>query len=186
MVWSLIQACADAIKASRRSDPGQRTCLTFLVSGLLFGIDTASIEEIVPCGIMAVPRDKPHFLRGFFRHGGRMVPIVDLARRYSDHVTEIGGRTCIVIVSLDSLKPRKHGHRHEIGILVDEVRGLTEFDLHELKPLPETFRRTLTLEIVDGLMQLPRDLLIVLGIQRLLKGEEAQELLWYYEQMDAE
>lgn len=177
MVLALIQACANAIKSSRKAGPAGRTCLTFLLSGNLFAVDTIHLKEIVRCGILAVPRDKPQFLRGFFRHAGRMLPIVDLARRYSDHLTEVGGRTCIVIVDM--------GQGVEVGILVDEVRGLIEFDKTTLKPLPDMFRRMLTFEIVDGLLQSPRDMLIVLGIQRLLAADEVKELRYYCEQMNA-
>lgn len=178
MVLSLIQACADAIRTSRKTGLKQRTCLTFLLSGNLFGIDTVHLKEIVRCGILAVPRDKPYFIRGFFRHEGRMLPIVDLARRYSDHLTEVAGRTCIVIVELGAKK-------QEVGILVDEVRGLAEFENSDLKPLPDMFRRMMAVEIVDGLINSPSDMLVVLGIQRLLSHEESKALNEYCKDMYA-
>jgi len=149
-----------------------------MLSGNLFGIDTVHIKEIVRCGILAVPRGKPACIRGFFRHDGRMLPIVDLARRYSDHSTDIGGRTCVVVVELGVKK-------QEIGILVDEVRGLAEFEQDDLKPLPDMFRRMIAVDIVEGLISSPRDVLVMLGIQRLLSREESKMLYEYCKDMYA-
>lgn len=168
MIRALIHTCRKAFETSRRARVRSQSCLTFLLSGIRFGIPFADVREIVSCGRIAVPADQPHFLRGYYRHRGRMVPIVDLMRRYSGRTTAIGDLTCIAIVEIVA-----GWQRQEIGILVDEVCGMVEFAADDLKPLAEELRRRMVL--VDGLVwrEQDRSYFVVIDLQRLLSGEEA-------------
>jgi purine-binding chemotaxis protein CheW len=172
MLSSLIKACGNALLPRLRPvKPEGCTCLTFTVGGLLFGIDTRIVQEIARYQILAEPRGKPSFIRGLFRHKGIMIPVVDLSARYGHAPVEPGGRTCIVIVELGVGKWRK-----ELGLVVDEVRGLSEFPLSQMKSMPEVVHKMIKVDLVEGLVRLEKDYLVVLDAWRLLSDEEAGEV----------
>lgn len=177
MVFTLIHTCSKLLKTAYWGDDVQ-TCLTFQLSGLLFGIRIARVKEILRCGILAVPRDKPPFLRGFYRHQGRRIPVLDLTQRYSGQTTIIGGRTCLIIVDLVQGRSSQ-----EIAILADEVRGTAEFRPDTLSPLSETIGRVLKVDAVKGIARLKRDYLVVLDVPRLLTREEFGVLCEYVREM---
>jgi purine-binding chemotaxis protein CheW len=179
MLSSLIKACGNALLPRLRpARPAGRACLTFTVGGLLFGIDSRIVQQIARYQILAEPRGKPPFIRGLFRHKGIMIPVVDLSARYGHAPVAPGGRTCIVIVELGVGKWRK-----ELGLIVDEVRGLSEFPLSALKPMPEVVHKMIKVELVEGLVKLEKDYLVVLDPWRLLSDEEAGEVADYLKQL---
>lgn len=155
---------------SRRIEQGVRTCLGFYVSGMLFGVDTRAVQEIARFNILAEPRGMPRCIRGLFRHKGLMIPVIDLAQRFGHAKLEPGGRTCIVIVELGLERWRK-----EIGLMVDEVRGLSELAVGAIKPMPEALSKQV-LDQVEGVCRLEKDYLVVLDHLRLLTDTEAAEV----------
>jgi purine-binding chemotaxis protein CheW len=134
----------------------------------------ARLKEIVRCGIMAVPRDKPACVRGFYRHNQRMFPVIDLARRYSSHDTDINSRSCLLIVTLGEAADAL-----QVAILAEEVGGLHELDADAIKPLPDEARRLMNVEVLDGLAKASRDYLMILAPERLLSSDEQHELRAY-------
>jgi len=181
VLLALINACRNALIPRKQDARLQlRTCLTVTLHGILFGIDTRAVREIVRYRILAEPRNKPPYIRGLFRHRSIMIPVLDLAARYGHGAIEPGGRTCIVIVELGLGKWRK-----EVGLIVDEVRGLSEFPVTEMKPMPEMVHKMLEVEIVEGVVKLERDYLIVVDSWQMLSGEEAREVAGYLKQLGA-
>jgi len=169
----LINACR-RVFLPRPARPAARTCLTFTVDGLLFGIDTRIVQEIARYRILAEPRGKPAFIRGLYRHHGIMIPVVDLAARYGHAPVEPGGRTCIVVVELGLGCWRK-----EVGLIVDEVRGLSEFPLSELKAMPDVVQRMIKVDLIEGLVRLEKDYLVVIDPWLLFSDEEAAQVAEY-------
>lgn len=172
---ALLNVCGEVLRSiGRESRPSMRNCLTFRISGALFGIDAGQIKEIVRCGILAEPGDKPSFVRGLFRHQSVMVPVLDISARYGTHRTEPSGRTCIVILQASA------GYwQQPVGLIVDEVCAMHNFADTALKPLPAEVSRMMNVEIVEGLVKLKKDLLIVIDPLRLMSPDEAADLADY-------
>lgn len=159
------------IPRSHRIEQGIRTCLSFHIHGLLFGVDARVVQKIARYQLLAVPRGMPHCLCGLYRHQGLMIPVIDISQRFGHEKLEPGGRTCIVIVELGVGKWRK-----EVGLLADEVRGLGEFPADDLKPMPEVINKQIQVDVVEGLVRLDRDYLVVLDHLRLLTDTESIEV----------
>lgn len=124
--------------------------------------------------MLAEPRGMPRFIRGLFRHQGVMIPVIDIAGRYANQPLRPRGRTCIVLVELGGGKWRR-----DVGILVDEIFGFTEFASSELRPVPDVTHQMMAVGIVEGLVRQEKDLLVVLDACRLLPDVEQQELAAY-------
>ena len=86
--------------------------LTFFLAGEEYGIAILKVHEII--GMMAitsVPRT-PDFIRGVINLRGKVIPIIDLRRKFDMPAQEATSETCIIVVHLQGI---------ETGIVVDRV-----------------------------------------------------------------
>lgn len=158
-------------------DSDRRYCVVVRLNGVDFGIDIRSAREIIPCGIFAEPRDKPVCVRAFFRHDGRMLPVLDIAARFGKQPLKQGKRSCLVVVSLERGK-----RKLDIGVMVDEARGLFEFGEDELSPVPEIAHEMMQVRMVAGMVKQGNGYLIMLDVGQLLLAQEQDELIAYMRQ----
>ncbi|GBG12739.1 purine-binding chemotaxis protein CheW [Novimethylophilus kurashikiensis] len=180
MILALMHACSNALRPREAEPAASVPCLAFRVSGHAFAVRMTRLKEIVRCGIIAVPRDKPGCVRGFYRHNQHLFPVIDLARRYSGHDTDIHDRSCLLIVTLDEAKDAL-----QVGILAEEVGGLHEFDADDIKPLPDEARRLMNVDVLDGLVKASREYLMILAAERLLSRDEQHELRAYLDELSS-
>src|SRR5512140_874370 len=90
--------------------------LTFLLSGEMFAVGILNVKEIIEYGTLTEIPMMPACIRGALNLRGAVVPVVDLAARFGGKATEVGRRTCIVIVEV-----KNEDSRQELGIVVDAV-----------------------------------------------------------------
>lgn len=175
MLMNLVSACCALLRPKSEAKPEPlpvRYCLTFTLNGIRFGVDTRIVNEIVRLGILAVPGDLPQCLRALYRHHGAMIPVLDIAGRYGNQALTPGRRSCLVVIGLGCGKWRR-----DVGLMVDEVLGVTEFS--SLKPVPEAAHAMMQTGIIEGLLQEKRDMLVVLDGWRLLPDKELEEIAAY-------
>lgn len=178
MLTVIFKACAALLptRFQKCANP-QRHYLTFSIDGIRFGIDIRMASRIVRYGIPAVPRGTPAFLRGFLRHEGEMIPILDIAARYGNHPQQPGGRTCLIVVELG------HGRwRTEIGVMVEEVLSVAACHAGEVCAVPDVAHKLMRVGIVEGLVRQGEEHLILLDPMRLLPDDELQALMAYKQQ----
>src|SRR5690348_14408473 len=125
---NLVQAAAAAAVAVR---PGAAAgeanqYLTFTLGGEMFAVGILNVKEIIEYGSLTEIPMMPTFIRGVINLRGAVVPVIDLAARFGSKATEVGRRTCIVIVEV----PQDEG-RHDIGIMVDAVSEVLEIPAGE-------------------------------------------------------
>lgn len=171
MTLSFIDSCRKALRPRAQEVPAQRYCLSFFLNGVRFGIDIRIVVEIVRYRILAEPRGMPSSIRGLFRHNGNMIPVIDIAAHYGNQPLIPGGRTCIVLAEFGIGKWRR-----DIGLMVDEISGVSEFDASELLPVPESARRMFQVGIVEGLVRQEKAYLVVVDIWKLLPDAVLEEL----------
>jgi purine-binding chemotaxis protein CheW len=171
MILSFIDGCRKVVSQRVQEVSPHRHCLNFFLNGVRFGIDTRVVNGIARYRMLAEPRGMPGSIRGLFRHNGAMVPVIDIAAHYGNQPLRPGGRTCIVLTELGVGKWRR-----DIGLMVDEISGVSEFGAPELLPVPEAAHRMLQVEIVEGLVKQKKDYLVVLDAWRLLPDAALEEL----------
>lgn len=87
------------------------------------------ILEVVP--MTPLPR-MPAFVRGVMNLRGVVVPVFDLGARLGLAQTQVGRRTCIVIVDLRG----QDGQTQTMGVLVDAVHEVLGVGAGEMEPVP--------------------------------------------------
>lgn len=153
-----------ALRAAGTGDIEQY--LTFSLGGEMYGLGILNIKEIIEYGNLTEIPMMPAFIRGVINMRGSVVPVIDLLARFSGKKTEIGRRTCIVIIELSP-----EGERHDIGVMVDAVSEVLEIPQSEIEP-PPSFGAKIRTDFIDGMGKVAGKFVIILNTERVLSVDE--------------
>ena len=131
--------------------------LTFRSDGLLFGIDTNNIMEIItnltPIKLPMVPG----FVKGIINLRGQIVPIVDIRLRMGKSEIEYDDKSCIIVLNMDNT---------ELGIIVDTVDQVLDIEEERISR-----NHTRSEELVNGMISLPdQSVVLILDCEAVING----------------
>jgi purine-binding chemotaxis protein CheW len=144
--------------------------LTFSLSGEMYAVGILNVKEIIEYGSLTEIPMMPTFIRGVINLRGAVVPVVDLAARFGGKTTEVGRRTCIIIIELAD-----GDIHHDIGIMVDAVSEVLEIPGSEIEP-PPSFGAKIRADFIAGMGKVAGKFVIILNVQRVLSVEEMASL----------
>ncbi|WP_380051938.1 chemotaxis protein CheW [Falsihalocynthiibacter sp. SS001] len=137
--------------------------LSFKVGEHEFAVDIMSVREIRGWTRATPLPHSPHYVRGVINLRGTVLPIIDLAARIGEPITEIATRSVFIVVQFEN---------DIVGLLVDAVSDIISVNTDELQTPPDlntdgthTFVSALT--IVDERMLRVLDLRAILIIAPL-------------------
>ena len=144
--------------------------LTFSLSGEHFAVGTLSVREIIEYGQLTSVPMMPPSIRGVINLRGAVVPVIDLGARFGGHQTEIGRRTCIIILEV-------HNGEEEqvIGVVVDAVSEVLEIAPADIEP-PPAFGANIRSDFIQGMGKVGGRFVILLDIGRVLSVDELAAL----------
>lgn len=164
----LVQARGGAVVSKIDEAPAQY--LTFSLTGEMFGVGILNVKEIIEYGSVTEIPMMPTFIRGVINLRGAVVPVIDLAARFGGKTTEVGRRTCIVIVEVPD-----EDSRHDIGIIVDAVSEVLEIPGGEIEP-PPSFGARIRADFIQGMGKVAGKFVILLEINKVLSVDEIAQL----------
>jgi purine-binding chemotaxis protein CheW len=166
------QSAQQALTAARHLEAAGEAhqYLTFLLGGEMYALGILNVKEIIEYGQLTEIPMMPAFIRGVINLRGSVVPVVDLAARFGHTQSEIGKRTCIVIV-----EARQGEDKHDLGIMVDAVSEVLEIPGSEIEP-PPSFGAKIRAEFIAGMGKVAGKFVILLDIQRVLSVDEMATL----------
>jgi purine-binding chemotaxis protein CheW len=140
--------------------------LTFELNSDVYGIEILNIKEIIDHGnITRVPM-MPDFIAGVINLRGSVVPVVDLALRFSEKPSERTKRSSIVILDTQSM-----GEKLEIGITVDVVNEVLDISVNDIEAAP-SFGTKIRTDFISGMGKVEDQLLVLLDMENILCIEE--------------
>ena len=153
-----------------QSEAGRTEELLQLVSFHLgkeeFAVDILKIQEIIRMvDITSIP-DSPDFVDGVINLRGKVIPIVDLRKRFELATEERSGNTRIIVMDI---------MRRIIGFIVDSVSEVIRIPLECVEPPPPMIGG-IDSEYIRGVGKIGDRLLILLDINRVLKIPEVEAL----------
>jgi purine-binding chemotaxis protein CheW len=102
--------------------------LSFQLASETYAVPIRTVSEIIGLGeITHVPNLPPH-MKGIINLRGKVLPVMDLRRKFSLPTAEYNRETCIIIVDIWSRK---------VGLIVDTVREVLDFKSINIEPAPE-------------------------------------------------
>lgn len=107
--------------------------LTFFMGDEEFGVNILSVQEIRGWDPVTPIPNAPRHVVGVMNLRGTVVPIVDLRRCFAMPKVQYTEQTVVIILSVQA-GPQ---HKKIIGVVVDAVSDVYNFDLNSIQPSPE-------------------------------------------------
>lgn len=140
--------------------------VSFRLGGEEFGVDIMQVQEIIRMqNITAVP-NAPDFVEGVINLRGRVIPIIDLRKRFGLDCKEHDKATRIVVVKVDEIT---------VGLVVDEVSEVLRIPADTVEPPPPIVAGVES-DYIKGVGKLDDRLLILLDLSKTLSKEEKRSL----------
>ena len=160
----VVKAKGGAVAVKVDEAPSQY--LTFALGSEMFAVGILNVKEIIEYGNLTEIPMMPAFIRGVINLRGSVVPVIDLSARFGGSQTEVGRRTCIVIVEVEDDEAK-----HDIGIMVDAVSEVLDIPGSEIEP-PPAFGAKIRADFIFGMGKVAGKFVIILNINKVLSVEE--------------
>jgi purine-binding chemotaxis protein CheW len=139
--------------------------LTFDLASEGYGLEIRHVTEIIGIQpITAVP-DLPDHVIGVLNLRGKVIPIIDVRRRFRLAHRDHDERTCIIVVNVNE---------NSVGLVVDKVSEVITIPANEIEPPPATGRNRK--HFIAGMGKVGQKVKILLNIEALLEDEELEEI----------
>ena len=141
----------------------EKQLVVFDIAHEHYGLDIAAVESIIKMqAITAVPR-APAFVEGVTNLRGKVLPVIDLRRRFGLEPTEPTKDTRIVVVDLNNVT---------VGMIVDGVSEVLRVGDESIEP-PSPIVTTVDSAFIRGIAKVAERLIILLDLNHVLTLEEA-------------
>jgi purine-binding chemotaxis protein CheW len=140
-----------------------------------YAVPIASVREIIEVGRMTALPMTPDFVRGVMNLRGVVIPVIDLNARFGRGATQIGRRSCIVIVELAGRRDGG-GEPGIVGALVDAVSEVIDIAPSDVEPTPALGTR-IAPQFIAGMAHVGEGLVIVLDLAHTLAEDDIASLI---------
>ncbi len=152
--------------------------LTFKLAEEEYGVAILKVREIIGLmDITAVPR-APRHIRGVVNLRGKIVPVLDLRRKFGMPDVATRKENCIVTAMIAN-----DGEDILVGLLVDSVSEVLLVSAEEIEPVPAL--HDVKLAFVVGLAKTQGKVRILLDIDKVVREESLEGLLELGQEMKA-
>ena len=156
--------------AATLANPGKY--LSFVLGREEYGLEILKVQEII--GIMDVTRvpRTPPYVRGVINLRGRVIPVVDLRGKFQMAGIDDTEKTCVIVVQIS-----QGDLTVTMGVIVDEVSEVLSFTQEQIEPAPSFGGGMDEMEFITGMGKLGKKVVILLDVDRVLKGEELEAVV---------
>jgi purine-binding chemotaxis protein CheW len=134
----------------------------FRIGRETFGLPISLVHEIVrPPEITNVPH-APEYVEGVMNLRGRIVPVLDLRRRFGGAALEISRKNRVLVVEVES---------RAVGLIVDSATEVLKISDAQIEPPPNVLTDAAT-SYVTGVAKHQGRLIILVDLRRILQSGE--------------
>ena len=134
----------------------------FRIGRETFGLPISLVHEIVrPPEITNVPH-APEYVEGVMNLRGRIVPVIDLRRRFGGAALENSRKNRVLVVDVES---------RAVGLIVDSASEVLKISDAQIEPPPNVLTDAAT-SYVTGVAKYQGRLIILVDLKRILQSGE--------------
>ena len=122
-----------------------------------FGIDILKVQEINRMVEITKVPQAPYYCEGVINLRGKVIPVIDLRKKFSLESTERDKNTRIIVCDVDT---------NVVGMIVDAVEEVLRIPSSTVEPAPDVVV-TVDSDYIRGVAKLEERLLILLDISRI-------------------
>jgi purine-binding chemotaxis protein CheW len=139
--------------------------LTFMLGREEYGLPVMKVREIIKVmDITHVPQVPAHVL-GVINLRGRVIPVIDLRRKFGFAAQEHTERTCIIVAEVDLAQATVM-----MGVVVDAVSEVVNVTAAEIESTPDFGGQNAT-DYILGLAKVKGSVKILLDLDRVLGSD---------------
>ena len=131
-----------------------------------FGVSISSVESIIKMQSITKMPHAPGFVEGVTNLRGKVLPVIDLRRRFGLPPQEINKNNRIIIINVN---------RIEVGMIVDGVSEVLTIPEQAVEPTP-AIALSVEAGFITGIAKIDQRLVILLDLGRVLSGSEQESL----------
>ncbi|MBQ3059765.1 MAG: purine-binding chemotaxis protein CheW [Desulfovibrio sp.] len=146
----------------KKQDDELLQLVTFSIGEEEFGVNILKVQEIIrTMEITKVPR-APEFVEGVINLRGKVIPIIDLRRRFGLAPKVHDKNTRIIVIEINNII---------VGFVVDAVSEVLRIPASTVEPPPPVVAGVDS-DYISGVGKLQDRLLIMLDLDKLLSSED--------------
>ncbi|MGD0543047.1 MAG: chemotaxis protein CheW [Candidatus Acidiferrales bacterium] len=147
----------------------------FRIGRETFGVPISLVREIVRVPAITSVPNAPDYIEGVINLRGRIIPVVDLRKRFHEKVGEPSKKNRIVVVELEN---------RLIGLMVNSASEVLRIPPSDIEAPQDVFQEG-ELNYITGVGKLRGRLIILLDLNKVLQRGELRRLDEVAESVDA-
>ncbi len=140
--------------------------LIFSLNGEQYSTDIMDVERILGYEVPTVLPEVPYFMDGVINYEDSILPVLNLAKKFSFPESAINSESKIVVVKEKEAK---------VGIVVDNVYEVRDIDVNLIEK-PKAMNTNISSRYIKGLLRLQGKIIILLDLAKLLNEEERSQI----------
>lgn len=145
------------------ADEAERQLVVFDLAGEAYGVNIGTVREIIRMQAVTHVPETPEYVEGVINLRGRVIPVVDLRRRFGLAASEHTAESRIVVVDIAG---------NDIGVIVDAVTEVLRVAGSSIEAASALIASEDSY-YMDGIAKIGDRLLILLDLDRVLQaGDE--------------
>ena len=153
-------------KMMENSTSDELQLVSFCIGSEEYGVDILQVQEINRMVEITKVPQAPHYVEGVINLRGKVIPIIDLRKRFNLELKEHDKNTRIVVVDIGG---------NIMGMIVDSVSEVLRLQADTIEPPPELVTGVNS-EYIKGVAKLEDRLLIFLDLSRVIDIEQIAAL----------
>ena len=140
--------------------------MTFKSGNEYYGIKSQYVNEIVGFQDITPVPETESYIMGLINLRGKIIPVIDVQKRFGQEPSEYNDRTCIIVVDVKATT---------VGLIVEKIAEAVEIKDENILP-PPTISRVDRIQnkYVYGIAKVGDSVKLLLDPERLLGDEEQQ------------
>jgi purine-binding chemotaxis protein CheW len=167
------QAVMDQPATAEKTDVGLQLAgkyLTFRLAEEEYGLEILKVQEIIQMqAVTKVPRT-PDYVRGVINLRGKVIPVIDLRKKFGLAAVADTEKTCIIVVQLT-----QGSGKLVMGIIIDEVKEVLDIKAENIEETP-SFGASINTEFILGMGKIGHSVKILLDIDKVMSAKEMSEI----------
>lgn len=130
-----------------------------------YGVDVLKVREIIRMPTITRVPNTPHYVEGVINLRGKVIPIINMRKRFSLADAEYDKQTRIMVMDVGG---------ELMGFIVDAVSEVIRISSSEIQPSPAVVSSSVDQECIAGVINQAERLLVLLELEKMFTLDERQ------------
>lgn len=140
--------------------------LTFALGDEQYAIEIRHVVDIIGIQDITEIPNQPEYIMGVINLRGKIIPTMDVRKRFNKSFNDYNNRTCIIVVELNAVS---------VGLIVDMVLEVIAIPDEQIAE-PPTFNTDFKNKFILGIGKIQNEIVIILDSDKLLNEGEIDEV----------